>query len=50
MESDNKKSLTEIKRLSKEYKDWIKKENEKTSEQFNVSSVGKIDPKRHLLE
>lgn len=32
MENDNKKNLEEIKRLSREYKDWIKKENEKSTE------------------
>lgn len=50
IEKENKNSFSEIKRLSKEYKEWIKKENEKTSDEFAVSSVGKVDPKRHLLE
>lgn len=50
LEKKNKESFSEIKRLSKEYKEWIKKENQKTSEEFAVSSVGKVDPKRHLLE
>ena len=37
-------------RLTKDYKNWIKEENKVTSSQFAVSSVGKIDPKRHLRE
>lgn len=40
----------ELKRLSKDYKNWIKKENESTCKEFAISSVGKVDPKRHLLE
>jgi len=50
IEKENKSCFSEIKRLSKEYKDWIKTENQKTTEEFTVSSVGKVDPKRHLIE
>lgn len=50
MEKENKDSFSEIKRLSREYKEWIKTENQKTSDEFAVSSVGKTDPKRHLVE
>lgn len=46
----NQKNLSEIKRLSKIYKNWIKTENEQTIKEFNVSSVGKLDPKRHLRQ
>lgn len=47
---NNRENLSEIKRLSKIYKNWIKTENEQTIKEFNVSSVGKLDPKRHLRQ
>jgi hypothetical protein len=50
IKKSNQSNLNEIKRLTKDYKNWIKKENEKTIKEFAVSSVGKVDPKRHLLE
>ena len=50
IKKENQNNLDEIKRLSKDYKNWIKKENEKTMKEFAVSSVGKVDPKRHLME
>ncbi len=50
IEKENCKNLNEMKRLSKNYKEWILKENKKTVKEFKVSSVGKLDPKRHLLE
>lgn len=37
-------------RVSKEYKNWIKVENEKSSKEFSIYAVGKPDPKRHLQE
>lgn len=50
MKNQKKSCLSEVKRLSKQYSKWIEKENETTIKKFNVSSVGKVNPKRHLLE
>ena len=46
----NLENLREIARLTRDYKAWIKAENEKTMRDFAVASVGKPDPKRHLTE
>lgn len=46
----NKADLDEIVRLSKDYSKWIGLENQKTTKEFAVNSVGKLDPKRHLKE
>lgn len=45
---NNSKNLAEMKRLTKDYKEWIKKENSKTLKEFEIESVGKLNPKRHL--
>ena len=37
-------------KLAKSYNDWIGEEMKKTHEEFMVSTVGKIDPKRHLSQ
>jgi 26S proteasome regulatory subunit N11 len=50
IKKSNQENLSEIKRLSNIYKNWIKTENEQTIKEFNVSSVGKLDPKRHLKQ
>ena len=42
--------LTDMKRLTKDYARWIKEENKTTMKSFAISSVGKLDPKRHLTE
>ena len=47
---ENGRNLKQILKLSKGYKDWIKNENEERCEKFAVKSVGKVDPKKHLLE
>ena len=46
----NNESLDEMERLTKDYSNWIKQENSKTIKDFSVSSIGKLDPKRHLME
>ena len=46
----NNESLEEMVRLTKDYSGWIKQENSKTIKEFSVSSIGKLDPKRHLME
>lgn len=34
--------------LAKDYSKWIEDEMSKSKEEFTISKVGKIDPKRHL--
>jgi len=34
--------------LAKDYSKWIEDEMSKSKEEFAISKVGKIDPKRHL--
>ena len=46
----NNEALEEMVRLTKDYSGWIKQENSKTIKEFSVSSIGKLDPKRHLME
>jgi 26S proteasome regulatory subunit N11 len=41
--------LKEYNRLTGEYKKWIDEEIKKTKEEFIVSSVGKLNPKNHLM-
>jgi hypothetical protein len=41
--------LKEFKKLTTEYKKWIDEEIKKTKEEFVVSSVGKLNPKNHLM-
>ena len=38
-----------LKRLTKEYNKWIQEENKQTEKEFIVSSVGKMNPKNHLM-
>lgn len=35
--------------MTTEYKKWIDEEIKKTKEEFIVSSVGKLNPKTHLM-
>ena len=41
--------LKKYKTLTADYNKWIQEENQKTLKEFNVSSVGKMNPKNHLL-
>ncbi len=36
-------------KLTADYKKWIDEEISKTKEEFVVSSVGKLNPKNHLM-
>lgn len=45
----NLETVKEMCRLTEEYNKWIQEENKKTKEEFAVSSVGKMNPKQHLL-
>lgn len=42
--------MKELKKISEGYKNWISKENKSSIKEFNVTSVGTQDPKKHLLE
>mmetsp|Transcript_8541 Transcript_8541/g.7892 ORF Transcript_8541/g.7892 Transcript_8541/m.7892 type:complete len:95 (-) Transcript_8541:35-319(-) len=46
----NVDTLKEMAKLSEEYKKWIEEENQKSKEEFMVSSVGKLNPKNHLMQ
>ena len=41
--------MKNLKRLTTEYNKWIQEENKQTEKEFVVSSVGKMNPKNHLL-
>lgn len=41
-------TMKNLKRLTKEYNNWIQEENKQTEKEFVVSSVGKMNPKNHL--
>ena len=41
--------MKNFKRLNKDYNKWIEEENKQTEKEFVVSSVGKMNPKNHLL-
>lgn len=41
-------TLKDMAKLTAEYNKWIQEENKKTTEEFVVSSVGKMNPKNHL--
>jgi len=41
-------TMKNLKRLTKEYNNWIQEENKQTEKEFIVSSVGKMNPKNHL--
>lgn len=46
----NQEKMKHLADLSKSYAKWIDEEMQKTPEEFAVSKVGKIDPKRHLTD
>jgi len=44
----NETTMKDMSKLATSYNEWIGEEMKKTNEEFMVSTVGKIDPKRHL--
>ena len=49
--NQEKKNIDSLKRLAKltdQYNKWIQDETKKTTEEFNVASVGKMNPRVHL--
>ena len=49
-QSKNVESLKRLSKLSGQYNKWIQEETKKTTEEFNVSIVGKMNPKTHLAK
>ena len=45
----NVETLKHMSKLTKDYNKWIQEEIKQTKEEFVVSSVGKMNPKTHLL-
>jgi len=41
--------MKNMKKLTADYKKWIEEENKQTEKEFMVSSVGKMNPKNHLI-
>lgn len=41
--------MKNLKKLTSEYNKWIQEENKQTEKEFVVSSVGKMNPKNHLI-
>ena len=51
-EAHKKSNIETMKRLEKltlDYNKWIQEENKQTEKEFVVSSVGKMNPKNHLI-
>mmetsp|Transcript_24389 Transcript_24389/g.37800 ORF Transcript_24389/g.37800 Transcript_24389/m.37800 type:complete len:95 (+) Transcript_24389:658-942(+) len=51
-EEHKKKTVETMKNLEKltaDYNKWIQEENKQTMREFEVSSVGKMNPKTHLM-
>ena len=51
-ESQMKSNIETMKNFSKltsDYNKWIQEENKQTDKEFIVSSVGKMNPKNHLM-
>lgn len=45
----NVDTMKTLKRLTDQYNKWIQEENKQTMKEFAVSSVGKLNPKTHLM-
>lgn len=51
-EDQHKSNIDTMKKLEKltvDYNKWIQEENKQTEKEFIVSSVGKMNPKNHLI-
>ena len=44
----NVEAIKKLEKLSGQYNKWIQEETKKTTDEFVVSSVGKMNPKNHL--
>lgn len=47
--TENIDTLKTLNRLTKDYNKWIQEENKQTEKEFVVTSVGKMNPKNHLM-
>jgi 26S proteasome regulatory subunit N11 len=47
--ASNIDTMKTLKRLTGQYNKWIQEENKETTKEFVVSSVGKMNPKTHLM-
>ncbi len=47
---ENEKKIARLVKLAKDYNSRCEEEQTKTAEEIMIANVGKIDPKRHLLE
>jgi len=45
---ENLEQLKSLEKLTKDYKKWIQEETKQTPQEFIVSSVGKLNPVKHL--
>jgi 26S proteasome regulatory subunit N11 len=41
--------MMKYKKLTADYNKWIQEENKQKLKDFNVASVGKMNPKKHLI-
>ena len=41
--------MKKFKKLTSDYNKWIQEENKQKLKDFNVTSVGKMNPKKHLI-
>ena len=46
----NVETLEKLAKLSDQYNKWIQEETKKTTEEFLVASVGKMNPRQHLAK
>ena len=45
----NVETMQKLEKLTVDYNKWIQEENKQTEKEFVVSSVGKMNPKNHLM-
>lgn len=48
-QTENIETMKNLEKLTSQYNKWIQEENKETYKEFQVSSVGKLNPKNHLL-
>ena len=47
--NSNIETMKKLEKLTVDYNKWIQEENKQTEKEFIVSSVGKMNPKNHLM-
>ena len=48
-QTENIATMKKLQKLTLEYNKWIQEENKETFKEFQVSSVGKLNPRNHLI-